>query len=364
MENTDVDANTELEVELVEEIIGCEGEYFHLQEVNSHPRDANIHFYEVGHKYEVDGAENVKFTSVTTFCHGLFPKFDENAVISKILKSSKMRDPTHKYYGMTAEMIKQSWECNRNSVADMGTKMHKYIEEFMNGRWVTDMSILSTKYTHAILHAEFMKWWLEMDGRYVEDEVLHSVEWTYFLQYVCDNPDFVPYRTEWMIYQVDAAIAGSIDMVYENLDDGSLSIYDWKRCKEITKETRWSEYGTHVVMRTTPATNYWQYALQLNTYKFVLEGMYGKKIRNLCLVQLHPDQKNYVLVPLPILTDTVQILFTERIEGKIPADVLKRFKKNGDGVDSDDYVDEELMDTPPPQARQLLISRFFKGSKK
>ena len=54
-----------------------------------------------------------------------------------------------------------------------------------------------------------------------------QVEWEYFLQFVGDHPELKPYRTEWMIYDEDLKLAGSIDMVYENAD-GTLSIYDWK----------------------------------------------------------------------------------------------------------------------------------------
>ena len=37
-----------------------------------------------------------------------------------------------------------------------------------------------------------------------------------------------------MIYDEHMRWAGSIDMVFQN-PDGSVQIYDWKRCKEINK---------------------------------------------------------------------------------------------------------------------------------
>jgi len=58
-----------------------------------------------------------------------------------------------------------------------------------------------------------------------------SIEYTYFRQFLDENPHLLPYRTEWMIYHEDLKIAGSVDMVYRN-PDGTLLIYDWKRCKE------------------------------------------------------------------------------------------------------------------------------------
>jgi AraC family transcriptional regulator len=43
---------------------------------NSHPRDANIQFFEEGHKYIILTEPNVKYTSVTTWNHSHFEKFD------------------------------------------------------------------------------------------------------------------------------------------------------------------------------------------------------------------------------------------------------------------------------------------------
>ena len=41
-----------------------------------------------------------------------------------------------------------------------------------------------------------------------------------------------------------------------------------------------------------PDTNYWHYCLQLNTYKYMIEQEYGKKVSEMYLVCLHPNNKN------------------------------------------------------------------------
>ena len=63
-----------------------------------------------------------------------------------------------------------------------------------------------------------------------------------------------------------------------------------------------------------PDSNFWHYALQLNTYKAILEEKYDKKITDLYLVRLHPDaeEKNYELIKLPDLTAEIRELFAER----------------------------------------------------
>ena len=145
------------------------------------------------------------------------------------------------------------------------------------------------------------------------NKVDEHIEWEYFLEFIKDNPYLKPYRTEWMIYDEDLKIAGSIDMVYEN-PDGTLSIYDWKRSKEITKVNNWDKFATNKIINHMPDANFWHYALQLNTYKSILESKYDKKIKDLYLVRLHPDAENktYELLEVPILEKEINDLFEER----------------------------------------------------
>ena len=53
-----------------------------LQKINSHERDSQIKFYERGHRYEISTDLKSKHTSVTTWVHKHFPKFDADAIIA------------------------------------------------------------------------------------------------------------------------------------------------------------------------------------------------------------------------------------------------------------------------------------------
>jgi hypothetical protein len=55
-----------------------------------------------------------------------------------------------------------------------------------------------------------------------------------------------------------------------------------------------------------PDSNYWHYTLQLNIYKYFLEKYYGLNVVDLCLVIIHPDNKNYRLIRLNILEEEVE----------------------------------------------------------
>lgn len=264
----------------------------------AHPRDIQIKFYNRGHKYEISSDPMSKYTSVTTWNHKHFPKFDADAVIKNIFKS-KGWGPEHKYWGQTAEQIKASWKSNGDAVSGAGTNLHERIENFMNDKR------LQLEYTQKELYQIYSS-----DNNGKVDE---QIEWEYFLHFVRDHPELKPYRTEWMIFDEDLKLAGSIDMVYEN-PDGTLSIYDWKRSKDISKVNGWNKFAINSLICHMPDSNFWHYTLQLNTYKAILERKYNKIVTKLCLVRLHPDceEQTYELIEVPILIKEISALFEER----------------------------------------------------
>jgi ATP-dependent exoDNAse (exonuclease V) beta subunit len=272
-----------------------------LSTLNQHERDKNISFQEEGHKYTIFSDPDSKYTSTTTWIHSHFPHFDADKVIKRMMKG-KNWNPDNKYWGMTADQIKQLWSDNGSSVSGAGTEMHFNIECFMNN------PTLSHPYTHADLLADYNN----MFKKELKEKLAQSQtpEWKFFLKYIEDHPDMKPYRTEWTIYDEDIKLTGSIDMVYEK-PDGTLAIYDWKRSKDITRVNNFNEYALTPCISHMPNSNFWHYSLQLNIYKQVLQRKYGKQVSELCLVRLHPDatEETYELISVPDLSKDVDELF-------------------------------------------------------
>jgi len=267
---------------------------------NAHPRDKNIKFEEEGHKYTILGSKSGSYTSVTTWNHTHFLQFDADLTIRRMM-SGKAWKPGHKYWGLTADGIKDLWNSKRDSSAGAGTQLHYEIECFMNSK------VLMFDYTHLELlqqHNMLIKY----DKRYLD----FGIEWYYFLNFIRDFPQLKPYRTEWTIYHEELRLAGSIDMVYEN-PDGTLSIYDWKRSADIVNVNAWDKCSTTKEINWMPDTNFWHYALQLNTYKGILELKYGKVVKDLYLVRLHPDSTDYELIQVPDLKHDIEKLFSVRL---------------------------------------------------
>ena len=274
---------------------------------NCHERDQFIQFFEEDHKYVITNDPNNKYTSVTTWNHSHFPVFNANLIIKNMMRGKNWKEG-HKYWGLTAEEIKQQWSSNSSAVSGAGTDLHFEIECFMNNPDLESGFKGNKGYKHADLHETYI----------LNPKAIEVVEWDYFINFVKDHPELKPYRTEWTIYDEDLKISGSIDMIYEN-PDGTLSIYDWKRSKDITRVNNFNKFAINKLICHMPDANFWHYALQLNTYKRLIERKYGKTVTDLYLVRLHPDaeEKNYELIKLPDLTKEIDELFEQRKQNLI-----------------------------------------------
>lgn len=237
-----------------------------LRVLNAHPRDARIKFDPVPHIYYVDNKKISK--SVTGVVHGAFPGFDQQKVANNVFRKS-FNDETSKYYGMSVEQIIQSWEVKKNAAANKGSALHDNIDRYFN------------KLSHDSTTTEF----------------------GYFKNFLKDNPDLVPFRTEWEIFDEKLDIAGSIDLITIN-SDNTYNIVDWKCCEEIPKYNSF-ESG-NFPLEHLPNSKFWHYAFQLNTYKYILEQNYDIKVKQMMLVQLHESKSNYVKHQVPHMDNELE----------------------------------------------------------
>jgi len=276
---------------------------------NHHPFDDHISFEESTHTYTIDGDSS--FTSVTTFLHHQFPTFHpEKAAQALLAPFYATGNPNKNKYRATA--IENILKSSTNKITEEeaiqllnDTSSVYYIKEkqALLDQW-SQTSTSGTK-----IHADIEYYYND------EPRSNDSIEYTYFQAFRNDFekefPQYRPYRTEWTVYYKELKLAGSIDMVYENRNDGTLMIYDWKRVKEIKYEAYKDECGLGVCS-DLPNTNFWHYSLQLNTYKAILESQYGKKVTALRLVRLYPDASTYECIDCHDLQEKVHRLFENR----------------------------------------------------
>jgi hypothetical protein len=157
-----------------------------LAKKNYHPRDKRITFDPTEHRYFIDG--NPDTISVTELVSRFFPEFDKMHW-SEIKANER---------GVSVGQILSEWENERIDSADKGTKLHKAIEDYYNGR--------NTNY--------------------------NSTEFSHFKAFKERYSKMIPFRSEWRIFDEDLMVAGTIDMVYKK-ENGDLYMFDWKRSKKV-----------------------------------------------------------------------------------------------------------------------------------
>jgi ATP-dependent exoDNAse (exonuclease V) beta subunit len=230
---------------------------------NTHERDALIQFDAAEHKYRIDGIE--AHCSVTGLIGRFFPEFDAEKTIETFYDRWQA-NKGHKYFNKSKQQIAEEWEKNGTQSRNLGTKLHKAIEDFYENS-SPDISEIEKEYSH------FQTFYQKH-----QHLTVHRTEWR-----LCTDNDCG--------ITGNVGIAGTVDMCFE--ENGVLHIYDWKRANEIKRDGFKGQTGFSPVARLQNA-NFIHYSLQLNLYKYILENYYGKTVGNMYLVLFHPDNSGYI----------------------------------------------------------------------
>ena len=239
-------------------------EQFKFNIRNKHGNDSKITFRESDHIYMVDG---VPLDSVTSFVTNCFPKFNANFYAKRKAEE----------FGKRPEEVLAEWEKKGQESRELGTAMHRKIEDYYLGKNPTS------------------------------DETFD------LFRIFANKITLKPYRTEWAVYDWEHKIAGTIDFVdYQN---GEFIIYDWKRSSKLIAGNglpiKKSIYGEKALppIDHLDDTPYYHYALQLGLYKYILEKDYKIKVSKLRLGIFHPSYNKPYIVEMPYLEDEINTLF-------------------------------------------------------
>lgn len=260
----------EIEKEVKDDIVGKRTKQNDLlAKTNSVERDSRIEFIEESHKYIVDGNPNT--ISVSELISKFFPEFD-----------SKHWAPIKaKQRGITTEEILNEWELKRDEAAQLGTNLHKEIENYYNELPYND----------------------ELPG------------FKHFLEFKEKYSTMEKFRTEWRIFDEELMVAGTIDMVYYNSSKDSYYMFDWKRSEKVV-----DQFGNPLrpdfdyafgELGHLSDNSFNKYSLQLNIYKHILEKRYGIKISSMNLLVLHPNYDTYRHVAIDDMTKEVKYIMEQ-----------------------------------------------------
>lgn len=284
--------------------------------VNSHPRDANVSFQDEGHIYTIKGY-NGKTISVTTLIKKYFPEFNDEVASELKIRNMTIKD---KYYAIAKEIILRYYPELDNEVEPTAIQIGNF---FITEHRDKDQEIIrkiNNLRSDELAYLELAKYikddWKRNGKEASEDgTAMHADIEKNFLKQQLKNPDskefklflkfweqikvaypqFTPYRPEWIVYDEDIGLCGSIDLVLSD-NNGNVIIIDWKRTKEIKFENRWQKAAAP--FQNYDDCNYLKYSLQLNFYRHMLENKYNKRAVGMLIVVLHPSQDEPLSYPV------------------------------------------------------------------
>lgn len=234
-----------------------------LAKTNAHPRDKHIKYHSLpngGGYYvlEIDGKQ-VRPTRTTSLIHRFFSPFDADKIIDRMIVSGSA---AQNYPGKSRQEIKDEW----SNSATLGTLLHEDIERYLNEEPILEPDNAEFKM--------FLNFWSDFTQKY---------------------PSFKVYRTEWLIYNEDLPLSGSIDCTVVT-EDGDFILIDWKRSKGIKTENKYQKgFG---VCKDLDDCNYSHYSLQLNIYRRILEEKYNANVVFMMLAVFTPGKDSYLTYPI------------------------------------------------------------------
>lgn len=277
----------------------------YLMGKNGQARDSRISLNDDTHIYTVNGATG--YTSVSTLVHHYFTKFDPVKTADTMVRRTdfKRNKRYQQYWGFLEQCgsmeslittICEFWVKHGTMCASLGTKLHRYIELKYNVLARTNDGVLDECPQNVI------------DELNTINSVGRGKEYDFADAYIDykETCGFVPFRTEWMLYDTKLKVSGTIDMIYYHPVTQTYHMVDWKRSKKISKFA-YGKFGTGPCAQL-PDCNHSHYSLQLNLYTWLLETHYGIVIKSMDIVVFHPSNRTFLEFAIPRLECTTSVL--------------------------------------------------------
>ena len=249
------------------------------------PKGYAVEFFEDTHKYLTilkDGSE-VKYTSGTAFSKPFFKEFDPTGEITKRCAAKE---------GLTVEALKAKWQAKANESCRLGTRMHETIEDVLQKnkfRNIAENEEEQKRFTNAIAIAKKFNESLDILG------------------------------IEKIVFDVDLALAGTIDLFGKSKKNGNYIIIDHKSNADLGLENKYKSFALDPISHV-PDTNFGHYQIQLNLYQYLLKyGGYVPKDAQFKMYLNHVTSEHAKLIEVPDRQNEIKDMMIE---------YLLKYKKN------------------------------------
>jgi hypothetical protein len=294
----------------------CQADRLILSQLNKHERDKFITFDEKPHIYYLKGKRVT--ISVTGWIHQSFNEFEPHKAIFQMLSSKKFPyAEKHKKYLDLPIWGEEQFDSNGVYSIIPIDEWHegavlrsmKETEKAMIDLWSKISTVASTLGTKMHLHCE-----LYLNSILVDDKTREFQHFLRFQKWIHDQ-GYKPYRTEQVIYDEDIDLSGSVD--YQAIEIASeheypkkIALIDWKRYSRITYTNTWQK-GIGLLSEWDDC-NISHAVFQLNSYRFILEKHYGVKVIKNSILVFHPQQDNFIEIPVEDKQELIAKKYEER----------------------------------------------------
>ena len=242
----------------------------------------DITFYDVPHKYFIDGKELI---SVTTLIHKYQEEFNEDYWAN--YKSNQ--------HNLTTYEVKRAWNFINKKGTIKGSAIHDYTENmFQNKIFEYPLQFIINEFGFDPVSKEYNITKKHVDKFYND---VHS--------------KLIPIRTEFIVYDRQSLIGGMLDMLFYNIKVKEFQIWDWKTNKKFTKENKNQHLLNELCMLEDCDLEL--YSLQLELYKQIIERNTNIKLGKSYLVWFSHNNDSYEIIETKNRKYYIDIIINNRI---------------------------------------------------
>jgi len=222
-------------------------------------------YYDEPHKYFLGGQELI---SVTTLTHKYKEPFEGDYWSN--FKAEQ--------YGVEQYKIQRAWDFINKKGTLKGSLIHDYAEnKLLNKVFKYPKEQVITEFGFDPIWVEYKK-----TKRHVDN----------FLR--ASKGKLIPVCTELVMYDKESLIAGMADLIFWNVRDQELQIWDWKTNKSFSKECK--ERHLTDMFCTLEECDLEEYSLQLEAYKYILEKNTKYKFGKSFLVWVSHNNDDFEII--------------------------------------------------------------------
>lgn len=225
----------------------------------------DVTFFDEPHKYYVGNDELI---SVTTLIHKYQEEFDE----------AYWSDFKANQYGVPQWKIKRAWDFINKKGTMKGSIIHDYAENILlNKVFKYPQQDIITEFGFDPILPEY-----EITKRHVNNFIRVS------------KGKLIPIKTELVMYDEESKVAGMTDLLFYNVRENELQIWDHKTNKQLTREN--SNNYLIEPLSTLQNCDLEIYSLQMSLYKRIIERNTSLKLGKSYIVWYSHNNPDFEII--------------------------------------------------------------------